>query len=1006
MIDADRQLHTAIAGYLETTVPDDIDLGPAVRARLARSRTGPDAPRRVFLSHTSELRHHPSDRSFTAAAEAAVIRAGHAIVDMAYFTARDAAPADYSTAMVAEAHVYVGIIGLRYGAPVSSRPELSYTELEFEAAGERGMPRLIFLIRESSAFPVPASELAEHRDRQAAFRRRLEESGLTVAWVDSPTELELKLFQALVELSAPPATSPAGSEARQFDLDYARYVVDSTASFELFGVVRGGPTTGQSLETSYVKLAVARRGREEDDESDLTGAGVDAATAFARTRRVILRGGAGSGKTTFLRWLAHDAARSLLRAEDKPAARVPFIVPLRRFADGNLPMPDRLIETTAEALAGGQPDGWANSRFREGIALLILDGIDEVASEHRPAVRKRLEQIIHAYPDATYLVTTRPSAVPEDWLVALDFETFELLPMSDKGVRDFLAVWHDAVRGEHVFRPDKQQWLDESERKLAETLEERPDLRRLAANPLLCGLLCMLHQDENMHLPRDRRSLYEAALDLLLVRWNEQRDMTSQFSKEQQMVLLQRFAHSMVDNGQLDLPRSEAVERLSAAMRGLRPPEVEADRVLQHMLERTGLLREQVHAGVSHVRFVHRTFRDYLAAKQAVDAGLLGGLIERAHQDDWHEVVVMAVAHARPHERARMLEVMLAGNEVARSNHRVRTRLHLLAAACLGQADVIDPDTVRRKVEAAAAHLIPPASLADAEELARAGDFVLDLLPGPAGLTWDQSAAVIRTAALIGGDTAWARLAEFVAVDNARVIDELLTAWRLSGDKEEEYAQTILSKVDFGDRMVTVQAWHRVKHVHYLKRLAYLRCVGDVPSLEPMANMPLLRRLELFQNDKVNDLTPLTRSRTLRMLELTSCTWLRDLSPLAHTRVDDLALYSPVDLPTVKGAHLRRLQLNHRALADGLEVLPADLPLRELVLDNLRWKLTGIERWPNLERVCVRGMPDADDMVALARLPALRRFEVEDVPSGEVAAAVEVLRGLRVEEIRLNGHAL
>jgi tetratricopeptide (TPR) repeat protein len=229
--------------------------------------------RRVFLSHTSELRQHPRHWSFVAAAEAAINRAGDAVTDMAYFTARDSKAADYCRQMVATADVYVGIIGFRYGSRVRDQQRLSHTELEYEVATERGLPRLVFLLDEEAELPLPANQIIDvkHGARQAAFRRRLREAGTTVASVASPAELETRLYQGLVEL----VSAGAGDEP---------------------GDVGEGCLAGASVAVPLGRLPVEVRGRE----------------AVLRTLEhqrglVVLTGMGGVGKSTVAAELARQA---------------------------------------------------------------------------------------------------------------------------------------------------------------------------------------------------------------------------------------------------------------------------------------------------------------------------------------------------------------------------------------------------------------------------------------------------------------------------------------------------------------------------------------------------------------------------------------------------------------------------------------------------------------------------------------------------------------------------
>ncbi|NKE61024.1 TIR domain-containing protein [Lentzea sp. PSKA42] len=160
----------------------------------------PRHPWRIFISHTSELRRWPQRKSFVDAAESAIKRAGHAPRDMAYFTASEQPPAQVCIDAVKDCDIYVLVAGFRYGSPVRNRPELSYTELEFETATSSRLPRLVFLLHEDTQGTFHTLADLDYGRRQATFREKLQESGLTTAAVENPDELETAILHSLTEL--------------------------------------------------------------------------------------------------------------------------------------------------------------------------------------------------------------------------------------------------------------------------------------------------------------------------------------------------------------------------------------------------------------------------------------------------------------------------------------------------------------------------------------------------------------------------------------------------------------------------------------------------------------------------------------------------------------------------------------------------------------------------------------------------------------------------------------
>ncbi|MER5886328.1 NACHT domain-containing protein [Streptomyces sp. NPDC001941] len=788
------------------------------------------------------------------------------------------------------------------------------------------------------------------------------------------------------------AVRPPEALALEFEQRYADFLAETHGRLELFGLTLGRSGHQEwPLDTAYISLAVsgdpAAPGPGGFGPAGGSPVAVKAEQALASSGRLVLRGPAGSGKTTLLQWLALNTARRTFTGELADwNRRVPFVLRLRAFTAADaLPQPDEFLRAGGVPMGGSAPAGWVEGLLTEGRAVVLVDGVDEVPARLRRRTESWLRALVTAYPRARYVVTTRPAAVPEDWLARQGFTAHSLLPMDRADIRSFVAHWHEAARTECA-SPGELEQLGVYEASLRRAVGSRRDLARLATNPLMCALLCALNRDRRMQLPRARKELYDAALDMLLVRRDTERDIVGvegvDLTREEQTALLQRLAYWLIRNGLAEADRTDVVELLDGWLTAMSQVEAGAEEVFAHLLIRSGLLREPAPGAVG---FVHRTFQDYLGARAAVEARDFGVLLRQAHDDAWDDVVQMAVGHARADERARLLTDLL---DRADAEEEHRHRLVLLAAASLEHAPELDPG-VRERVQERTRDLLPPRSRRAAEELAKVGELVLELLPGSGeGLDEYEAAAVVMTARLIGGDGGFEVVARLREDERFPVRVQIAEGW--GAFDTAAYAREVLSVSSWTGHMLPVETDAQLAALRDLPSVHSVNLKGDHPDLSVLHALDDLRRLFLFQN-RAADLSPLRRFAGLDELWLSGCLELRDLSPLRGSSLsfmslsqvrDDLSLDPLREMP-----RLLRLSLTQPMGLTCLEELPVGEQLTGLTLHETasRVRLDGIERWPGLVSLQISGparlrqlagMPHAERITQLF----LSNLEEADLP--------------------------
>lgn len=355
----------------------------------------------------------------------------------------------------------------------------------------------------------------------------------------------------------------------------------------------------------------------------------------------VVLGHPGSGKTFFLRWLALRGVQSIPSLQT--SSSLPLLIPLAALQRTDLSLLEQIISFL---LSEKQPAAHiVHTQAQEGRVLFLLDGLDEVGSlSQRAFVARAIEGLREQFPGCKVVVTSRIVGYAD---APLQGEPFELAPLQDEQIRDFLTRWCE-LYAQELFGHDPQARakgrLDGLQ--LARDVLDHPSLVELVRTPLLLTVLALVHR-AGLRLPEHRIELYEHAFRVLVERWNQVRSLArssaaAPVTMADALRLLGPVALSMIEQNERVLSQSRLaalLERILAdnRLRGFRSPE----EIIDLFKTNLGLLVEQ---GPDLFGFLHLTLAEYLASKELVRTRKLLPLVRDKHKlfrPEWREVVLL-----------------------------------------------------------------------------------------------------------------------------------------------------------------------------------------------------------------------------------------------------------------------------------------------------------------------------------------------------------------------------
>jgi predicted NACHT family NTPase len=345
--------------------------------------------------------------------------------------------------------------------------------------------------------------------------------------------------------------------------------------------------------------------------------------------KLMILGKLGAGKTTFMKRLAMLCCYGTFQEQ-----RVPIFVTLKDFSrTSESPSVLRYIDQQWSSCGITES---AHILLSAGRALVLLDGLDEVRDIDHDRVLIAIQKFVHQYRDCQIVITCRIAA--QEYIFE-NFTEVEIADFNAEQIVEFINKWF-------IIKDN----LPKAKRMIAE-LEVQKPMQELATNPLLLTLLCLIF-DEGEDFPSNRSELYEECLDILLKKWDAQRNIGrnqiyKNLSLHHKKKMLCWFAFDTFDRGEYFFKKSTAERHIFNYIRNLpgasdQDLRMDSEAILQSIESQHGLLIERSRNIYS---FSHLIFHEYLTAKYCADNFIsdFSSLLIHLTNKFWREIFLLTV---------------------------------------------------------------------------------------------------------------------------------------------------------------------------------------------------------------------------------------------------------------------------------------------------------------------------------------------------------------------------